>query len=247
MPSEAPTPEPRADHDPQHAQPVPERVDLRLARGARLLQGWDLGELEAAALGLDEELDDVLEARRGDGDRPDDVAAYRHVEEQGVGELDAVELPEGPGEHLVPDVADEGVVLAARLGQVARAQGEIRAVLHALHEVADVVEVVGAVGVGEHDDVAADVLEAGDDGRAVAASLLLDDAVTQAPHDLRGAVGGGPVDDEDLVDDIARDLPEHRLDGARLVERRDDEGDRHLSASTFRLISNPCSLSMWGT
>src|SRR6185503_1738655 len=92
IPSEAPTPEPRADHDPEHAQTVPERVDLRHARGARLLSRRDLGELEAAALGLDEELDDVLEAGRCSGDRLSDVAAHRDVEKEHVGEFYTVEL-----------------------------------------------------------------------------------------------------------------------------------------------------------
>src|SRR5207247_2535408 len=61
-PSEVPAPESRQRHDPQHAQPVHQRVDLRLARRARLLRRRNFGELEAAPLGLDEELDDVLEA-----------------------------------------------------------------------------------------------------------------------------------------------------------------------------------------
>src|SRR5215510_10763710 len=120
MPSEAAvSPQLRARHAPEHLEAVAERVHLRLAGGARLLGRRNLGKLESRSVSFDEEFEDVFESWRPGGDRLDNFAPKCHIEEEHVGNFDAVHRAEQERERLVADVADERVVVAAGLRQVA--------------------------------------------------------------------------------------------------------------------------------
>ena len=104
-------------------------------------------------------------------------------------------------------------------------------VVELLDEARDLVEVVGEVGVGHHDVVAARGGEAGQVGAAVAAARLVHDARAGGGGELGAAVLGGVVGDDDLAGDAvlaastASASDDAVLDVLLLVEAGDH--DRH--------------------
>jgi len=94
----------------------------------------------------------------------------------------------------------------------------------------DLAEVVGEVGVGHHDVLAAGSREAGEIGAAVAAPALEDHPRAGRRRKFRAAVLRGVVDDEHLAADPARQQrlaggTDALLDVLLLVQARDH--DRH--------------------
>ena len=89
------------------------------------------------------------------------------------------------------------------------ADHHLGAVLELGDEARDLLEVVGEVGVGHHDVLAAGGGEAGEVGAAVAAAALVDDARAGALGEQRRLVLGGVVGDDDLARPrpSARSLP----------------------------------------
>jgi hypothetical protein len=82
------------------------------------------------------------------------------------------------------------------------AHDELGAVLELLDEAGDVGEVVGQVGVGHDDVLAAGGAEAGQVGGAVAAARLVHDAGAGLGGELGGAVARAVVGDDDLAVEV---------------------------------------------
>ena len=133
----------------------------------------------------------VRRSRRGS-----DVAPHRAHAAVGVADAGAEEEVEDAGEHRVADVAVQPRHRARLDVLHPVAHHELRAVVELLDEARDVGEVVGQVGVGHHDVVAARRGEAGQVGAAVAAPRLEHDERAGVARDLGAAVVGAVVGDD---------------------------------------------------
>ena len=167
------------------------------------------------------------------------VQARQHVAPQRahaavrVADAGAEEDVEDAREHRVADVAVQPRH-RARVDLVHPvAHDELGALVEVLDEARDLVEVVREVGVAHHDVAAAGGGEAGQVGAAVAAARLVDDARAGGGRELRAAVLGRVVGDDDLAGDAV--LGQHgqgggdaALDVGLFVEARDHDRDDEL-------------------
>ena len=226
-------------HELHVAPRVAEAVQLRLA-DARVVVDRDLAHAELAAERLEHHLRGELHPGRVQVERRERVAAHRPHAAVRVGDLDAEEDVQEPGEDRVADVAVEPRHrLAVDRPLEPRAHDEVVAVGEAVDERGEVLDRIRLVGIAHHDVVALRDGEPREVGAAVAGALLADDRRAVLGGDLRRAVGRGVVDDDHLAVRPERRIPSQRLVDDRahrllLVQAGDDDGDLGRCSSGHR-------------
>src|SRR5262245_42288114 len=131
----------------------------------------------------------------------------------------------GDGVHRVVSVQDAGTE-----DQVCAASQD------GLEDERDLLRALAAVGVDEHGDtgIRRERGDAGEASGAVAAPGLAHDAGARLARGRSRRVGRRVVDDDHLVDDVARDASNELTDHGGLVQRRDDQDCFHSARAPAR-------------
>src|SRR5437867_8602106 len=105
----------------------------------------------------------------------------------------------------------------------------------------DLLRALAAVRGDEHGEagIRRDGGNAREAGSAVTAPGLAHDTGSRLPRDGGRPVGGGVVDDDHFVDDVARHAPNEVADRRGLVERRYDQDDLHSASTPARSRRSP--------
>ena len=208
---------------------VAEARQLRLAP-ARVVLDRQLADGQVLLGRPDHHLGRELHAGRAQVERGQRAAADAAHAAVRVAHPGSEEQVQHAGEHRVAHVA---VVPRHRARMDVLhpvAHHEIGPLIELRQEARDVVEVVGEVGVGHDDVIAARRREAGPVGTSVSAPVLEHDLRARRAGDVAAAVGRGVVHDDHLAGDARLRQrvagTGHALgDVLRLVQARDDDRD----------------------